>query len=153
DDVVAEMRVTDAGAGANHTAFTKHRRSLNRDVGIDDRVAADLRVRADICMRWIDKRHAVFDHQPANGVATHQVLKLGQLSSRVNTGNFARIVVRENLDLAALRKNDLGNVSQVILTLLVLWFDALQRLEEIRRFEAVDAGVDLPDSSFFLAGV
>src|ERR1051326_9280717 len=120
----------------NHTAFANYRRSFNRGVGIDERVAADLRVGTDVGVRRIDKGHAVVDHQPANGVASQEVFKLRELGARVDTGDFASIVVNEDFNFAPTCEHDLGNVGQVILALLVFWFEAAQRRKQIGSFKA-----------------
>ena len=108
--------------------------------GMDDRVAADLGFGTDVCVRRIDKRHAVFDHQSADGRAAEEVLKLSQLGARVDSGNFAAIVVQIDTDSSATRQNDLGNVRQVILALIVRRLDfAAERSIKFLRVKAVDA--------------
>jgi hypothetical protein len=129
DDVVSELGVRNASARSNHTLFTDHRLSFNRHVRMNDSVATDLSFRTDVGMRGINKRHATFDHQPSNRIAADQIFKLREFGACVDARNLARVRVRENFNLATRRENDLGNVSQVILTLLVLRFDSLQRLE------------------------
>src|SRR5687768_10889810 len=104
-------------------------------------------------MRRIDERDTTVSHQATNRRATQKVLKLRQLRSRVNTINFARIVVQINANRSAAGHDDLGHIGQVILTLIILRLDLTQRLEEFLRLEAVDAGVDLFALALFLARV
>ena len=49
-------------------------------------------------MRRIDKSHTALGHQFADGAATQQVFKLGQLSSGINAGNLTGIAVKINVD-------------------------------------------------------
>src|SRR6185503_4673275 len=151
--VVTESRVCDARARANHTSFADHSLSLDRDVWMDDRVAPNLSFRTDVRVRRIDERYAALDHQPPNCRATNEVLKLSKLGACVDPGNFARVVVEINTYLAAARQDDFSNVRQVILTLIILRLDFAQRVEQIFRFETVDAGVDLAHPAFLFSRI
>ncbi len=113
------MRVCDAGARADHATFADDRFTFNCDVRIDDCVAANLSFGADVCVRWIDKRHAAFDHQFADCRSSQQILKFRQFGARVDAGYLAVVVVKVDTHTSALGENDFGNVSQVVLTLIV----------------------------------
>ena len=95
-------------------------------------VAADLGFGADVSMRRIDKRHTAFDHQTPNRRAPYEVLKLRQLSPRIDPINFARLAVQINTDLAAVFQDDCGHVRQIVLTLIVRRLDLAQRLKSSR---------------------
>src|ERR1041385_6469854 len=99
--IVTKTRVRDAGARADHTTFADHGFAFDLDVRMDDRVAPDLSVGADVRVRRIDKRHATLNHQPSNRRTANKVLNPRGLGARIHSRTPTRMVNEKNTDGAA----------------------------------------------------
>src|SRR5882762_1403181 len=104
-------------------------------------------------MRRIDKSHTALGHQSADGLATQKVFKLSQLSPGINAGNLTGIAMQIDVDQFAIRQKYLGNIRQIVLTLLVARVDSFERGKQFAAVEAVDTGVDLLDFLLLKRGI
>src|SRR6185369_15002093 len=67
--------------------------------------------------------------------------------------NLAAVAVKIDADCPTTRKDDLGDVCQIVLTLIVSRLDFAKRSIQLFSLEAVDAGVDLLDEALLIIGV
>src|SRR2546423_7465579 len=92
-DAIADARISDPCPMMDDTGFTENGFTLNVNIRMNHAVTADLRIAADISMRRIDEGHATFAHQASNRLPAHQVFKFGQLCTRVDSRDFARVTM------------------------------------------------------------
>ena len=77
----------------------------------------------------------------------------GQVDPIVDAQDRLRVVDREGRDAVVVAPEDLEDVGEVVLALGVVGLHALERREEARAVEGVDAGIDLTDPQLGLVGV
>ena len=93
-DTVADGRIYDPDARPYDAILADDRPSLNAHILINDGVASDRRLGADIRRGRIGETHAAFQHQPYNGSAPDHVFHRGQLPAVIYTLDLGRIVVK-----------------------------------------------------------
>src|SRR5688572_3037563 len=152
-DMGADLRVRDPRAGPNGRPLTDFARTLDRDVRVDHRIAADIREFADVGGFRIDKCYTVIEHQPRDRPLTDQPLDIRELAAIVDALDLARITVQEYRHLIAGRVQKSRSVGQVVFALGVLVLYVIKRFEKSSRVEAVDPRVDLLYLSLRIARV
>src|SRR4029079_12439006 len=70
-----------------------------------------------------------------------------------DSGNLAAVAVEIDADCSATRKDDLGDVRQVVFALIIRRFDFAQCSVQFFCVKTVDAGVDLFDETLIFSGV
>src|SRR2546423_4799270 len=109
---------------------------------MDCAVAADPCFVADVGVRRIDKGYACFQHQAPNRTAAQKVFELGQIRARVDAGDFPGVVMLMQSNLFLSVSQDSWHIGEVIFALAVTGLDPLERLEQFRTLETVNARVD-----------
>src|SRR5437667_12757722 len=98
--VISDFDVLQMNAGLDDAAVADPRRTLQGDVGIDDRIRADRDCRIDDHRRWIAKRDALA-HQALDDAALYFRLDICQLRTRVHAKDFNGIVDHYGADAPA----------------------------------------------------
>src|ERR1044071_3286017 len=145
---VADARVGDARAGAYLAIVAYTRAAFDVYIRVDDTIAPDLRLCADVGVRGVNEGHAAIEHQAAERALAQDALELCQLDARVDAGNFARVAVQKDTHVFAIGAQDAGHVRQVIFALRVGGLNASQSGKERAGFKAVDARVDFLNLPF-----
>ena len=101
-------------------------------------------------MRRIDKGHACFQHQAPNCAAAQKVFELGQIRARIDAGDFAGVVVLVQSNLFLSVSQDSRHIGEVIFALAVAGLHPLERLEQLRTLETVNARVDFSNLPLFI---
>src|SRR5438874_1202274 len=91
---VAKFRIDNPRPLLDLASFTNDGFALDVNIGMNDRIATDLRLAADVRVRWIDKGHAFFHHQTPNRATSNQVFEFSQLSPRVDSCHLSGIVIK-----------------------------------------------------------
>src|SRR5207302_8598533 len=97
-DPIAKARAGNARALMNLASFTDDGLAFDVHVGMNHAVATDLRFVAHVCVGRIDESYAFIEHQASDRSAPKQVLEFSQLGARINTRDFAGVVMMIDSD-------------------------------------------------------
>src|SRR5438128_5368492 len=115
------------------------------NIRMNNAVAANLRLAADISMRRIDEGHALFEHQASNSASTNKVFELGQLRASVDSRYFPHIGVLRETDAFVGSSQDRRYIGQVVFVLAVRWLYFFQSAEEFFAVETINARIYFPN--------
>ena len=141
---IADRRVDDARAGVDLAGRADLRRALEEDAWMDHRVGADDDVGVDVGGGGIDQRDAG-GHQLFVLLLADHGADLCKFSAAVDAANLFGALDRPGRDRALLFAIDRDQIGQVVLALFVRGADRVERVEQRRQIERVDAGVDFGD--------
>jgi hypothetical protein len=96
---------------------------------MDHTVATYLRIAADVCVRGVQERHPILQHQTPNSCASQEIFEFRKFRARVNARDLARVGMLIQGDALLFCLQDGRHVGQIIFALTVSRPHLLERGE------------------------
>src|SRR5690242_7082821 len=108
-------------------------------IRMNNAVASDFRLAANVSMRRIEKSRARFEHQAPDGASTYKVFELGYLCATVESRYFAQLLMLRKTDAFGGPLQDRRDIGQIVFAVAVRWAYFFQGAEEFFAVETISA--------------